>query len=260
MPYDLIVSMFNARPGPTKIGLKQGLGLPIRHVVLSCEKVQEIGKTPYVMDHDDCRGHDISRTDQEVTATFGPGLSAVRMTHHLEPETDALSCTPPSAYLQTFPNDTKEKQAMNESQSGAQGSLRDGEEGFSGSSTKSEVSMSPVDLIATKTGGINLGANLGITSVPNHEPARSSCPLSGTPESNGAASCGESVIAGDGHYTGELVNGRPEGKGKASWPKQGHTYVGEWRNGVMHGQGSATYLNGDRYDGEVAAPMYPCVH
>jgi len=63
---------------------------------------------------------------------------------------------------------------------------------------------------------------------------------------------GSATIAGDGHYSGELLDGKPFGMGTATWPQQGHTYQGEWRNGVMHGQGTATYLNGDRYDGEWA--------
>jgi hypothetical protein len=63
---------------------------------------------------------------------------------------------------------------------------------------------------------------------------------------------GSATIAGDGQYSGELLDGKPFGMGTATWPHQGHTYVGEWRNGVMHGQGTATYLNGDRYDGEWA--------
>jgi len=65
-----------------------------------------------------------------------------------------------------------------------------------------------------------------------------------------AVEVGSATIAGDGRYSGELLKGKPFGMGTASWPHQGHTYVGEWRNGVMHGHGTATYLNGDRYDGE----------
>ena len=61
---------------------------------------------------------------------------------------------------------------------------------------------------------------------------------------------GQATIAGDGQYDGELCDGKPFGMGTATWPHQGHTYVGEWRDGVMHGHGTATYLNGDRYDGE----------
>jgi len=65
-----------------------------------------------------------------------------------------------------------------------------------------------------------------------------------------ALSVGSASIAGGGRYIGQLRYGRPWGRGTASWPQQGHSYVGEWKDGVMHGQGSATYLNGDRYDGE----------
>lgn len=30
----------------------------------------------------------------------------------------------------------------------------------------------------------------------------------------------------------------------------GDKYVGEWKNGIMEGQGTLTYANGDKYVGE----------
>ncbi|KAJ1493043.1 hypothetical protein T484DRAFT_1769566 [Baffinella frigidus] len=51
---------------------------------------------------------------------------------------------------------------------------------------------------------------------------------------------GRATIAGDGEYVGEMVDGKPDGHGSATWPGQASP-------------GTATYLNGDRYDGEWAA-------
>lgn len=43
----------------------------------------------------------------------------------------------------------------------------------------------------------------------------------------------------DGTYTGELVNGWPEGQGKLTWDN-GFSYEGEWKGGIMHGYGTLT--------------------
>ena len=59
------------------------------------------------------------------------------------------------------------------------------------------------------------------------------------------------IIAGDGEYLGELVDGRPSGRGTATWPNQGHTYVGEWFAGVMHGQVRSALVADDA---DIAAP------
>lgn len=42
-----------------------------------------------------------------------------------------------------------------------------------------------------------------------------------------------------GTYTGELVNGLPEGQGKLTWDG-GASYEGEWKGGIMHGYGTFT--------------------
>lgn len=42
-----------------------------------------------------------------------------------------------------------------------------------------------------------------------------------------------------GTYTGELVNGLPEGQGKLTWDG-GASYEGEWKGGIMHGYGTLT--------------------
>ena len=65
------------------------------------------------------------------------------------------------------------------------------------------------------------------------------------------ASEGRMIIAGDGEYLGELVDGRPSGRGTATWPNQGHTYVGEWFAGVMHGQVRSALVADDA---DIAAP------
>jgi len=49
-------------------------------------------------------------------------------------------------------------------------------------------------------------------------------------------------------YTGPIVNGLPNGKGKMNYP-DGMRYEGDMRNGVRQGQGIAVYENGARYAG-----------
>lgn len=257
MPYGLIVSMFSARTGPTKIGLKRGLGLPIRHVILSCENVQHQGEAKPAVEHDDI--HDVSRTGQDTEESLGSAVHEIKKSHPQEPKTDALAWTPPSACppLQMFEANTAGKHEMSESQSVVQVSSRNREADTSGNTVESGGSISrKMDSIDAEPNDMNVSRNLGIASVPHHEPVQGPG-TNGKTGSDGAGSSGECTIAGNGHYAGELVDGRPEGKGKATWPKQGHTYIGEWRNGVMHGQGSAIYLNGDRYDGEVKVPVDP---
>ena len=50
-------------------------------------------------------------------------------------------------------------------------------------------------------------------------------------------------------YTGEMVNGLPNGKGKRTWA-DGHTYDGEFFNGREDGMGEHKYPNGEVYNGE----------
>lgn len=100
----------------------------------------------------------------------------------------------------------------------------------------------PGDSVESRQEGKTDTTESSSTEKPPNEVAK---PI--TPTARGSA-----TIAGDGQYSGELFEDKPFGMGTATWPHQGHTYVGEWRNGVMHGHGTATYLNGDRYDGEWA--------
>ncbi len=54
---------------------------------------------------------------------------------------------------------------------------------------------------------------------------------------------------GYGYYTGNLVSGVRQGKGKITW-YDGSTYDGEWNNGQKHGYGKSVWANGDTYVGE----------
>lgn len=58
---------------------------------------------------------------------------------------------------------------------------------------------------------------------------------------------------GECEYEGELLDGVPNGKGKAEW-KTGiaKSYDGEWRNGNLDGKGTFTYANGDVFTGTLA--------
>ena len=49
-------------------------------------------------------------------------------------------------------------------------------------------------------------------------------------------------------FTGEIVNGKPNGTGELSSPSG--KYAGEFKNGLMHGQVSHTYKNGKKREGE----------
>jgi len=54
---------------------------------------------------------------------------------------------------------------------------------------------------------------------------------------------------GVGKYVGEFRNGLPNGQGTATSAK-GDKYVGEFRNANQHGQGTLTYADGRKYVGE----------
>lgn len=59
---------------------------------------------------------------------------------------------------------------------------------------------------------------------------------------------GKVAMPGGTTYEGELVNGKPNGKGKII----AKTYIceGDFRNGALNGRGFCSYKNGDRYEGE----------
>ena len=53
----------------------------------------------------------------------------------------------------------------------------------------------------------------------------------------------------EGTYTGEVSNGVPNGQGTYTY-LDGNKYVGEWKDGNFHGQGTETYADGRKYVGE----------
>ena len=59
----------------------------------------------------------------------------------------------------------------------------------------------------------------------------------------------ETLTFVDGKYVGELKDGILHGQGTYTW-SNGDKYVGEWKNGKMTGQGTFTYHNGTKYEGE----------
>jgi len=51
------------------------------------------------------------------------------------------------------------------------------------------------------------------------------------------------------HYTGEIEDGSPDGKGVLVNAK-GDRFEGAWKDGQLNGRGSVTWTNGDRYEGD----------
>jgi hypothetical protein len=51
-------------------------------------------------------------------------------------------------------------------------------------------------------------------------------------------------------YTGEFRNAMMHGQGTYVYAGRGEKYVGQWRNGVINGQGIYYYSSGNRYEGE----------
>lgn len=63
---------------------------------------------------------------------------------------------------------------------------------------------------------------------------------------------GTLVYVNDDRYEGNLVNGRPQGKGMFLAVEKNERYEGDFRNGFFHGRGIFTYANGDQYTGQFA--------
>ena len=57
-----------------------------------------------------------------------------------------------------------------------------------------------------------------------------------------------SGCSGGGTYVGEYVDGLKHGQGTYTYA-DGRQYVGEFKDGVFHGQGTMTYANGDQEEG-----------
>ena len=53
----------------------------------------------------------------------------------------------------------------------------------------------------------------------------------------------------NGTYVGEYKDGKRHGQGTYTYPT-GDKYVGEWKDGKKHGQGALTYVSGNKYVGE----------
>jgi hypothetical protein len=55
-----------------------------------------------------------------------------------------------------------------------------------------------------------------------------------------------------GVYVGEFENGVPHGQGTMTYNDGGGVYTGQWENDLFHGKGKLIYQNGDVYEGEWA--------
>ena len=53
----------------------------------------------------------------------------------------------------------------------------------------------------------------------------------------------------EGKYTGEVMNGVPNGQGSWTHPSYG-TFVGRFADGYLHGRGKLTFPDGSHYAGE----------
>lgn len=50
-------------------------------------------------------------------------------------------------------------------------------------------------------------------------------------------------------YVGEFKDGKRHGQGTHTWPDDNNEYVGEFKKGNMHGQGKKSWPNGSTYEG-----------
>jgi len=95
------------------------------------------------------------------------------------------------------------------------------------------------------------------SSTPVTQQTEDSCPLCGKTveassildqKSNSQKT--EDVLYIDGGvYTGEVIDGIPNGYGKQTW-KSGDMYQGAFKNNEFHGWGTYTWHDGERYEGE----------
>ncbi len=60
--------------------------------------------------------------------------------------------------------------------------------------------------------------------------------------------CMPNIISQSGIVVGQEFDDKYCGKGTCNW-EDGSQYVGEWRNGRMHGRGSYTACDGDVLEG-----------
>jgi hypothetical protein len=81
------------------------------------------------------------------------------------------------------------------------------------------------------------------------------------PAASAAASPVTLTLEGGLRYQGDVVNGRPHGRGVLEWPEDGpwrneKRYEGEFFEGNRHGRGVMTYRNGNRYEGDFAGGRF----
>ena len=60
---------------------------------------------------------------------------------------------------------------------------------------------------------------------------------------------GKKTFSSGGYYEGDFVDGKWHGKGKVAWV-EGDIYEGDWLEGKKHGKGKLTLANGEVYEGD----------
>ena len=60
---------------------------------------------------------------------------------------------------------------------------------------------------------------------------------------------GSTTTKDGGQYQGEMMQGKPHGKGKVTY-KNGNVYEGEYQKGKRQGYGIYTFFDGEKYEGE----------
>ena len=60
---------------------------------------------------------------------------------------------------------------------------------------------------------------------------------------------GTHILTKDSKYVGEWKDGKKHGQGTFTFAS-GNKYVGDWKDGKRHGQGTYTFANGNKYVGE----------
>jgi hypothetical protein len=67
--------------------------------------------------------------------------------------------------------------------------------------------------------------------------------------------CWGAISSGGNKYVGEWKDGKPHGQGTLTYPN-GNKYVGELKDGKYHGQGTVTTKDGQKYVGELKEGSY----
>lgn len=88
-----------------------------------------------------------------------------------------------------------------------------------------------------------------ITNPIQKAPPTTSQPEAKHEENNNLAIVGDCYTREGGLYKGEMLDGRPHGKGITTFPN-GNTYEGDYMKGRRHGRGLMSYFTRDIYNGE----------